>query len=140
MAIEATLFIADLIQLSEGQKMLAVGLYPDRTVVLNHTEPPSPERVALMPSLHLLTTLTGLAPATYRVNISVIGPSGVTVFEGRDGTYPVDGASLNLITRGTPFPIAEIGTYRVVTVVNGETRLENTFEIRFNQVSQPATG
>jgi len=137
---QLTLIAADDIrQLADG-KILAVGLYADRTVVLQAPAEAiaQMQEVPLAFRLSLLLCVNGLSPGSHTFQVSMQEPEMSTPRAlGPVATRPVpEGGSATLILNLDPFLARAAGTFVVHCQVDGSTQLSGEFELRVREIQR----
>lgn len=140
---ELLLYLADDVQRLESGKLILVGVYTDRVVVLNPIgeapEGPTPEQPYAITKLAFVLTLCGVPAGRHRFAFSVIDPNGEQVpYEGfptPESDVP-DGGSPQYIINCAPFVVPVLGVYKFIVTVSGEP-VESTFELRLGK-AEPA--
>jgi len=135
--------IADTFDTLASGKILAVGLFADKVVVLQvPADVPDPSAEApYATELGLLLTLSH-APATpLQGEVRILPPGGGPAISviAFDGMVIAGGNSANILTKLRPLLVPAAGTFTVEVQVAGET-LRASFEIRVLRLppSQPA--
>lgn len=131
------LLIADHFETLASGKVLAVGLFTDRVVVMQvPAEEPDPSpKVPYATDLGLLLTLSD-APATQlEVEVRILPPGGgqavgIAPFGGLRIT---GGHSVNILTKLKPMLVPQAGVFTVEAQVGDET-LRASFEIRIHRL------
>ena len=132
---EATLYVADDIQLLADGKTLMVGVYTDNVLVLQ--VPPqvisevSLERPIGLAALALMFTITDIAAGEHT------GAPRITLPDGRPSPNQINvapfvvaaGGAANLLFKLQPFLISGAGVYHVTVDVDG-TPVDSTFHVR----------
>lgn len=131
-------YIADDIQILQGGKPVAFGLYPDHVLVLN-VPPGMPSKIndatpAALNGLSILITIVGLEPGERTVTPSLLLPNGK---QGPQQIVPMQllvkpGGAANLTFRFTPFVVPQAGKYVLKVPIDGE-EVTFTFEVRIVQ-------
>lgn len=138
---DVLLYVADDFKVMENQKLLAIGLYPDRVVVLNATSvkstPPSPDSPSVLEALSFMLCVRGIEPGRRAYSLEVIGPSGKAtgaIAPPQTGVVPPN-APLNLAFRFAPYIVTALGKHVVRLTVDGVV-LDSDFEVRWSDQLQ----
>lgn len=129
-----SLFLADAFEVLQTGKVMAMGLYTDKVMVLTvpaHAPEPSKEQPYAI-ALALLLCVTDLPAGEYKAEFSIELPSGGVLqnLPFPAARYPVNGAeAFNLILKFAPFMAPEVGTYTLLGRV-GDVDFRHTFELR----------
>ena len=129
------LYVADNFQTLQDGKVLAVGLYADKVVVMN-IPIDAPEPSAELPfgiSLGLLVCLLELPAADVSGHISILPPSGHAMAPPMSFAVPAQaGRSANIVLATNPFLVSEPGVYQVVVDI-ADLHIAESFEIRMTR-------
>ena len=132
---KALLYVADNFQSLQDGKVLAVGLYSDKVVILN-IPIDAPEPSSKLPfgiSLGLLVCLLDLPAEDVSGNISILPPSGHALVSPMTFAVPAQaGRSANIVLALNPFLVSEPGLYQVVVDI-ADVRISESFEIRMSR-------
>jgi hypothetical protein len=136
---EVTLYVAEDIQTLENQKLLMVGVFADRVILLNvpkGTPKPSAATPMAMSTLSLSLTVAGLPPESYTVTLSLKSPSGVEIMQDRSPREfaVTEGSALNLIVKSTPFVMVEDGLYTLSASIGDQTA-SGTFVVKVKELN-----
>lgn len=117
---ESSLTVAEDIQLMQLGKIMAVGLYPDRVIVM-HCPPGANFESTHIRSLALLMTLKGLPVGEHEIHMTIEFPNGKGKMEARNSPAIVDrtDASINLMMAFMPFPVVGTGQFTVRASTSG---------------------
>lgn len=127
------LYVADEFKSLEGGKALAVGLFPDRVVVLNvpRTTPPPTAELPYGIPLGLLVCVLDLPAAEVSGSGSIETPTGPSRMSLQRVTLRgAVGGSANLQMRFDPFLVTAPGTYSFTLSFDGFDPLSASFEFR----------
>lgn len=139
---EALLYIADDIQLLAGGKILTVGLYADRVVVVQDVPDPTPASEpnihTAIASLSLMLSFVGIAPGERTVEPQLLLPDGSLGLQQIRPAKIEFGStgSANLVFKFTPFLVPQAGLYKVRLSID-EIPIEVSFEVRFEATKTP---
>lgn len=133
---QVDLFMADMFDTLQSGKLVALGLYTDRTMVL-HIPPeaptPSEENPVAVP-VTLCFCIQGLDDTEHTFKLSFEGPDGSASpmrlggnFKGRTGS------SGNLVHRFEPFLLNQIGPHQAILDIDGTS---HRFLINFRATPQ----
>lgn len=142
---ESFFYVADDVQTLADGKLLLVGLYADRVLVMNIPRSAgvklSAETPAGIASLAVVLTLVGLAPGEMTLATRLVLPDGTQSMQQLPDQKlkVVAGGSNNVVLKFSPFIVPQAGTYTLSTAFDGQV-IESRFEVRMrgNDDSQPA--
>lgn len=132
-----SLIVAEMAETLTSQKLMAVGIFADRVVVLNVPEnapEPSPEK-PFGHELTLVVTLTEVPEGKHSGHVAVIPPDGGAPVAHMEmaSVLGVSGHAVNIIARLTPLIVPSAGRFRVEAKVAGE-KAETDFEVRVQRL------
>ena len=140
MSITTYFYIADDIQTLNDSKVLIVGAYPDRVIILNMPRldglKPTLATPIGIPKLCAMVTVKGLLPGAVRIVPRLIYPGGISSdlqFGSIESVLPENQDSANFLLAFTPFPVVGSGKYAVEFEVQGHT-VHEEFELRVNEI------
>ena len=129
------LYVADNFQTLQDGKVLAVGLYPDKVVVMNiPVDAPEPSReLPFGINLGLLLCLVDLPSDDVAGKIIILPPSGHALAPPMSFAVQAQaGRSANIVLAANPFPVSEPGVYQVVVDI-ADLHIAESFEIRMTR-------
>lgn len=139
---QLTVFIADSFDTLASGKVLAVGLFPDRVVVMNLPSDANEPTVKAPygTDLGLLLALTDSREGNIDGEVRILPPHGAPVVGSMPfkGLKVAVGASVNILVQLKPLLVPHAGIYTVETQI-GENILSGTFEVRINRLPPAAT-
>ena len=118
--VESILTVADHIELMQMGRITAIGLYPDRTVVM-HVPTGSPDGPQNLNKLTLLLTVKGLPSGQHDVDSTIIFPSGKGQMSSNNVQINIDRPEepLNLLMSFTPFQVLAPGEFKLRVTIPG---------------------
>ena len=129
------LLVADTIETLASGKMVLLGVYTDRVIVLelppDLPDPPvSDHPVGL--DLAFLVTITEIEPGSHTAQLKFLDPDGRPVHEPRPGVQVVapELGGLNILMRRVPMPVRRLGVHKVIVTVDDDEELTASFELR----------
>ena len=129
------LYVADNFQTLQDGKVLAVGLYPDKVVVMNiPVDAPEPSReLPFGINLGLLLCLVDLPSDDVAGKITILPPSGHTLAPAMSFAVQARaGRSANIVLVANPLLVSEPGLYQVVVDI-ADLHIAESFEIRMTR-------
>lgn len=136
-AMQLTVHIADSFDTLASGKVLAVGLFPDRVVVMN-VPADAPEPTAKVPfgtDLGLLLALTDAPIGSINGEVRILPPEGAPCVGSMPfgGLQIAVGSSVNILVQLRPLLVPHAGVYTVEVQVGSDV-LFGTFEVRINRL------
>lgn len=117
--LEASLTVADDIQLMQLGRIMAVGLYPDRVIVVHHAAE-VPIGSTQISRLSLLLTVRGLPAGRHLAESTILFPNGKGQLDSRGAPISVQAERpINLMMAFAPFPVAAPGEFKLRVRVSG---------------------
>ncbi len=129
-------YVADDFKVMLDGKLVAVGLFPDRVVVLQiGMEAPAPTAESpISVPLVFVACLAGAKDGEFEVSGRITAPSGKVVLDyPKHRTMLSSMASATMILKASPLVVPEPGLYQVVFSI-GRQRLKSSFEVRVARV------
>jgi len=124
-------FIADDIQSLEGGKIMTLGLYPDRVLLISIPPEAPKDTPLLLPKLSILASIIDGAPGSYEVTPELTPPAGgLSPTNVPTKTITIEtGRSISAIFNFMPFVVSKLGTYIFKVSIGGKF-FETTIEFR----------
>lgn len=118
--LESVLTVADHIELMQMGRITAIGLYPDRTVVM-HVPTSKSGGPAHIAKLTLLLTVKGLSVGRHMVDSMIVFPDGAggLAAQRTEVTLDREGAAINLLMSFMPFPVLASGEFQLRVTAKG---------------------
>ena len=121
--VEALLTVADDIQLMQLGRIMAIGLYPDRVIVMHRPADAPADAVPALGRLALLLTVKGLPPGEHEVATTIVFPKGTGEMKSQGARVQVDdaGGAINLQMAFSSFPVSAEGEFTLRVELAGCT-------------------
>ena len=137
---EVALYVADDIQNLASGKLLMVGVYADRRIIMSVPKGAvmNSENKAGVPMLCVLVSVIGVDAGEHKCRAEMYYPDGSPLSQPQETTVMVapPHRALNFIQRFTPFTFWEEGGYAVHITVDGQ-EFVNKFDIAFQEIENP---
>lgn len=137
------LYVADVIELLASGKLVAMGLFPDRKIVLNvpHDAPDPSDEMPYGVNLTLCITISNLEPGEHEIGIQIEDPNGrrVPVFQATRRRVMVGPgqSATNALVPLSPLPATALGTFSVVCSVDDQEH-RSTFDLLQHRLPPPS--
>jgi len=135
-AVESFFIIADEIAQLAGGKMMAMGIYADRVILLHVAPNHSPGGPApALAKLHLMLTMKGLPSGEHDAHAVIEFPDGALGPKVRPLRVTVlPGLPASVIFGFVPFPMPQEGQY-ILRLRIADNTIENQFTVRYAQMT-----